>query len=379
MNRLFGIRGRSRGYVPRTRGDEPPSDGHGLNQNYRYCPNFKSHNLGLWKSGGALIWIGVLVLIGLYAAYGLGSNWPRRLETVAYSAAYRTSFAKPCLVDIWGVNCTSVSDTAVDNSKIVELFKRLPQPGSDATVFDYRPKDKERGRIARNENSLVQRFHFVLNFIERRTHCVQRHHCPGFDQFCWRLANIFDRPRKADIPVIQQTRPVGLFHVSNDPWALGVNHYLHGFKGSIGASLSGSNGLPQNASLRSRFCFLLSDGLPSDSQQPKLYAASYRQNRQGRDAREGYAVLTLICCYLACMFGVFFGLTLIGNGQRWVGYAILTLAFAVGLAAAITGASGRLPWQWGQSIQPEQHQTEYRQTFQHDSDNVIHRLSGGAA
>ncbi len=156
---------------------------------------------------------------------------------------------------------------------------------------------------------------------------------------------------------------------------------------SIGTFLSGSNRILQNSGLRGSFRFLLLDRFPSDPQQPKLYAASNRQKeteeprppfvnvvqkgllfcayRQGRDAREGYAVLSFLCCYFACMFGVFWGLTL-SDRNKWIGYAILVLAIAIGVAAALTGARGRLPWDWGKDGYQQQ-QTEYRQTFQHDS------------
>jgi hypothetical protein len=92
--------------------------------------------------------------------------------------------------------------------------------------------------------------------------------------------------------------------------------------------------------------------------------------RQGRDAREGYAVLSLLACYFACAFGAFWGTGRIIDGHRWSGIAIFILAVAIGLAAAITGASGCPPWQWERAFEHNQKQTEYRQEFPHDGGTV---------
>jgi hypothetical protein len=148
----------------------------------------------------------------------------------------------------------------------------------------------------------------------------------------------------------------------------------------------------QNAGLDSRFRFLLFDGLPRDPQQLQLQTASYRQKqaekprpplinvfqnrllfvvyRDGRDAREGYAVLGLLGAYFGCSLGIYWGLCRIDDGHRRTGHMILALAIAVGLAAAITGASGCLPWQWWHCAY--QH-SEYRPHFQHDSTIVPHK------
>ncbi len=186
--------------------------------------------LSLMPAGSALIWILALVL---GAAYVFAIHRPMVFKPIAHAVAYRAGFAESRLVDVWSVNCTSVSDTAENHNKIVEILQRLSKPCPNLTVFDYRPEHKERNRISWNKDSLIQGFHFVLNLIEWRTQGIEGNHRPSFDQFCGRLANIFYRPSKADIPVIQKTRTFRLFHVCNDPRALGINHHLDSFESGI--------------------------------------------------------------------------------------------------------------------------------------------------
>lgn len=162
--------------------------------------------------------------------------------------------------------------------------------------------------------------------------------------------------------------------------------------GGIGSFFGSGNGFFQNAGLDRHFRFLFLDGFPSDPQQLELNAPGDGQKeaeeprspivnvvqknlllavyREGRDAREGYAVLALLGGYFLCMFGVYWGTGLIIDGHLWRGYAVFVLAIAIGVAAAITGASGCFPWHWGHYGHCSQQPTEYRQMFQHDGENV---------
>ena len=183
---------------------------------------------------------------------------------------------------------------------------------------------------------------------------------------------------------------MGKFERFSVDYSLGIQTSSLGIQtSSFGRFLRGGNRITQDLGLNSRFRFLLLDSLPGDPQQFELHTTSYRQKkskeprlpvvnmvkngllpvlyREGRDASEGYAVLALLSCYFACMFGVFWGMCRVSDGHRWSGRMIVALAIAVGLAAAITGASGRLPWQWIGCLRQGQQKTEYRQILQHNS------------
>jgi hypothetical protein len=130
--------------------------------------------------------------------------------------------------------------------------------------------------------------------------------------------------------------------------------------------------------------------LPSAFQQPNLKTAhDYQQEieyprtpvkyvaperlllvgeRNGRQAGEFYGVLFILACYGFAMWIGGTGLyRFVDEGRRWNGGFLIALALTLALIGTLSGGFDRLPWHWGQSSR--QH-SEYRQTFQHDGENV---------
>lgn len=301
------------------------------------------------ESTKRVIWWCPILILGLClcATYIFGSGWPRRFEPVTSAAAYRAGFAKPRLIDVWGLNRATVPDAAVDHRKIIELFRRLSQLGSNAAILDYRPENKERCRSSRNKDSLVQGFHFVMDLIDWRTHCIEGYHRPSLDQFRGRPANIFHRPRKADITIIQQAQTLGLFHVGDNPRALGINHYLHGFEGRIG-------------------CFIGSFGSASRLRRlPADYQASTPGDNDQPPIGNGPPIGPFDGCVPPWRVATGFGLICLAVGLFVYLVRADRLTFRLYLICCLLFAAGSVIWLTGHYWGNCQQHPEYHQPFTH--------------
>ena len=135
---------------------------------------------------------------------------------------------------------------------------------------------------------------------------------------------------------------------------------------------------------------LSGNGLPRPKKQPYLKAAYYDQKEvgyprspienvipkglllvgdgNGRQAGEFYGVLFILGCYGAAMFLGGTGLYwFFDEGRRWSGGCLIASALTLALVGTLSGGFNCLPWHWGQCSR--QH-SEYRQTFEHDGENV---------
>jgi hypothetical protein len=91
----------------------------------------------------------------------------------------------------------------------------------------------------------------------------------------------------------------------------------------------------------------------------------------GRQAGEFYGVLFILSCYLCAMGIGGYGLhRLVDQRQLWSGGLLIGLALTLAAVGTLSGAFDCLPWHWSKCYQ----HTYYRQTFQHDGENVSQKF-----
>jgi hypothetical protein len=85
--------------------------------------------------------------------------------------------------------------------------------------------------------------------------------------------------------------------------------------------------------------------------------------RHGGKFADDYGVGCIVLGMVSVGILTFWGCDRLYNGHQWSGWGIMALALTIGLASAVSGSIGCLPWDWHRCLCDDQQHSEQRDQF----------------